>query len=98
AHDDTLQNLSLNPDVTVRSRGVMEKCTFCIQRVQEARREAASRGLPLRDGDLQTACQQSCPAQAIAFGDRNDPQSQVAQRASIPAAIGSWKNSTLVRR
>jgi molybdopterin-containing oxidoreductase family iron-sulfur binding subunit len=81
AHDNTLQNLSLNPDVTVRSRGVMEKCTFCVQRIQEAKSDAASRGSPLRDGDLQTACQQSCPAHAIVFGDREKPGSQVAQRA-----------------
>jgi molybdopterin-containing oxidoreductase family iron-sulfur binding subunit len=82
AHDDTLQNLSLNPDVTVRSRGVMEKCTFCIQRIQEVKLEARRLGIPLADGSLQTACQQSCPARAIAFGDLNDPQSTVAQLAS----------------
>jgi molybdopterin-containing oxidoreductase family iron-sulfur binding subunit len=81
AHEDTLQNLSLNPDVTVRSRGVMEKCTFCVQRIQEARSEATRRGLHLRDGDIQTACQQSCPAQAITFGNLNDPQSRVARQA-----------------
>jgi Fe-S-cluster-containing dehydrogenase component len=82
AHDDTLQNLALNPDVTVRSRGVMEKCTFCVQRIQEARSEAASLGLPLRDADVQTACQQSCPAQAIVFGHLNaHPPGQVSQLA-----------------
>ncbi len=79
AHEDSLHNLALNPDVTVRSRGVMEKCTFCIQRIEEARIEATRRGIPLRDGELQTACQQSCPAQAIVFGDLNDPKSRVAQ-------------------
>jgi Fe-S-cluster-containing dehydrogenase component/anaerobic selenocysteine-containing dehydrogenase len=88
AHDDTLQNLALNPDVTVRSRGVMEKCTFCVQRIQEAKSEAASRGLPLRDGDIQTACQQSCPAQAIVFGNLHTapgaPQSRVARLAQDP--------------
>jgi molybdopterin-containing oxidoreductase family iron-sulfur binding subunit len=84
AHDDTLQNLALNPDVTVRSRGVMEKCTFCVQRIQEARNDAVSRGLPLRDGDVQTACQQSCPAQAIVFGNLNDPGTRVAQQARSP--------------
>jgi molybdopterin-containing oxidoreductase family iron-sulfur binding subunit len=86
AHDDTLQNLALNPNVTVRSRGVMEKCTFCVQRIQEARIEATSRGLPLRDGDVQTACQQSCPAQAIVFGNLNAPRtrSRVARQAHDP--------------
>ncbi len=82
AHDDTLQNLVLNPDVTVRSRGVMEKCTFCVQRIQEAKSEAGREGRELRDGDIQTACQQSCPARAIVFGDLNDPKS----RASVSAA------------
>jgi Fe-S-cluster-containing dehydrogenase component len=84
AHDDTLQNLALNPDVTVRSRGVMEKCTFCVQRIQEARVEARRRGEPLPDGAVQTACQQSCPAQAIRFGDLNDPASRVARQRHDP--------------
>jgi molybdopterin-containing oxidoreductase family iron-sulfur binding subunit len=81
AHDDRLANLVLNPDVTVRSRGVMEKCTFCVQRIHEARMEAAGQGRLLRDGDAQTACQQSCPAQAIVFGNLNDPASRVRQHA-----------------
>jgi molybdopterin-containing oxidoreductase family iron-sulfur binding subunit len=80
AHNDTLQNLALNPDVTVRSRGVMEKCTFCVQRLQEAKIEARRRGETLQDGAVQTACQQSCPARAIVFGDLNDPQSRVSQQ------------------
>jgi molybdopterin-containing oxidoreductase family iron-sulfur binding subunit len=80
AHDDRLQNLVLNPDVTVRSRGVMEKCSFCVQRIQEARMEAGGH-IP-DDGVVQTACQQSCPAQAIVFGNLNDPKSQVAKLAA----------------
>jgi molybdopterin-containing oxidoreductase family iron-sulfur binding subunit len=82
AHDDLLQNLLLNPDVTVRSRGVMEKCTFCVQRIEAARVEAGGRTAPVPDGAVQTACQQSCPAQAIVFGDMNDPTSHVARLAA----------------
>jgi molybdopterin-containing oxidoreductase family iron-sulfur binding subunit len=81
AHEDTLQNLALNPEVTVRSRGVMEKCTFCVQRIQDAKAEANRLGRPLRDGDVQTACQQSCPAQAITFGNLKDRDSPVARQA-----------------
>jgi molybdopterin-containing oxidoreductase family iron-sulfur binding subunit len=84
AREDNLQNLALNPEVTVRSRGVMEKCTFCVQRVQEARIEARRRGAPPGDGDIQTACQQSCPARAITFGNVNDPKSQVARQRKDP--------------
>jgi molybdopterin-containing oxidoreductase family iron-sulfur binding subunit len=82
--EDQEENLVLNPDVTTRSRGVMEKCSLCVQRVQEAKAEAKRRGLPLSDGDIKTACQQSCPAEAIVFGDLNDPGSQVARLAKSP--------------
>jgi Fe-S-cluster-containing dehydrogenase component/anaerobic selenocysteine-containing dehydrogenase len=86
AHDDNMENLALNPDVTVRSRGVMEKCTFCVQRIQESKAEASRQGLPVRDGEVQTACQQSCPAKAITFGNLNDSKSRVAQQAHGPRA------------
>jgi molybdopterin-containing oxidoreductase family iron-sulfur binding subunit len=73
--------LVLNPDVTVRSRGVMEKCSLCVQRIHSAKNAAVKRGEPLQDGEIKTACQQVCPTDAIVFGDLNDPKSQVAQRA-----------------
>ena len=82
--EDATANLALNPDVVVRSRGVMEKCSFCVQRIGEARWRARREGRELADGDVQTACQQSCPTQAIAFGDLNDRDSEVARRKRDP--------------
>ncbi len=76
-HDDSLQNLVLNPEVTVRSRGVMEKCSLCVQRIEAGKVKARSHGQPVADGAIQTACQQSCPANAIVFGDMNDTESKV---------------------
>ncbi len=76
-HDDSLQNLVLNPEVTVRSRGVMEKCSMCVQRIEAGKVDARSQGVPVADGTIQTACQQSCPANAIVFGDMNDPESKI---------------------
>ncbi len=70
----------LNPDVSVRSKGVMEKCTFCIQRVTAAKNAARTEGRLVQDGEVQTACQQVCPASAISFGNLVDPESRVAKQ------------------
>ncbi|MBL8210366.1 MAG: 4Fe-4S dicluster domain-containing protein, partial [Bryobacterales bacterium] len=77
-----------NPDVTVRSRGVMEKCTYCVQRVNIARITAAKEDRKVKDGEVVTACQQACPTQAITFGDLNDKQSKLAKNAAGPRNYG----------
>jgi molybdopterin-containing oxidoreductase family iron-sulfur binding subunit len=77
--------LQYNPDVTVRSRGVMEKCTYCVQRLRQAEIDAEVKYRKIADGDVLTACQAACPAEAITFGDINDPKSTVKK----------WKESPL---
>jgi molybdopterin-containing oxidoreductase family iron-sulfur binding subunit len=72
-------HLQLNPDVSVREVGVMEKCTFCVQRIHAAELQARTEHRPLKDGELKPACAQSCPATALVFGDLNDPESQVSR-------------------
>jgi Fe-S-cluster-containing dehydrogenase component len=74
---DPVSKMAMNPDVTVRSRGVMEKCTYCVQRIERHRIAARVAGRALREGEIQTACQQACPAAAIQFGDLNDPKSAI---------------------
>ncbi len=96
--------MARNPDVTVRFRGVMEKCTYCVQRIRQKQRQANIENRPLQDGEIQTACQQACPAEAIVFGDLNDPNSAVsrAKRNSLNygllAEIGTKPRTTYLAR
>ncbi len=74
--------LMRNPDVSVRSRGVMEKCSYCVQRISAAKIEADKENRAIRDGEIVTACQQACPASAITFGNLNDKSSRIARLRS----------------
>ena len=86
--DRQLMQLVVNPEVTVRSRGVMEKCTYCVQRIQNAKIDARSEGRLVRDGEIQTACQQVCPTRAIEFGDLNKDTRVAKSHQRDPRAYG----------
>ena len=77
--NNDLGRMVLNPDVTVRSRGVVEKCSMCVQRIQQKKQEAKLAGRMIDDGEIKTACQQSCPGNAIVFGDLNNPESKISK-------------------
>ena len=79
-----LLGLMLNPDVTVRQQGVMEKCSFCVQRIEAARQPAKDEGRDIADGEVKTACQQACPTNAITFGNLRDEASAVVKEANQP--------------
>jgi len=86
--DTPVLDLLRNPDVTVRTRGVMEKCSYCVQRINYARNEAKREDRSIRDGDIETACEQACPSRAILFGDVNDPESRVSKAKAEPLNYG----------
>lgn len=94
-------HMALNPSVGVRVRGVMEKCTFCVHRIMDAKTKVRNEGRRLQDGDVKTACQTSCPTDAIVFGDLNDKTSKVAKLfAEEPrsyALLEEWHAAPSVR-
>ena len=77
------EKMRMNPNVTVRMRGVMEKCTYCVQRIQEAKIKAKREHRPMKDGDVVVACQQACASECITFGDLNDPNSKVSKARAV---------------
>jgi MoCo/4Fe-4S cofactor protein with predicted Tat translocation signal len=85
---DKIKSMVFNPEVTVRMRGLMEKCTYCIQRIHTIKTDKRVKGEKLADGDIQTACQQSCPTSAIVFGDLKDPQSRVSKLQKLNRSYG----------
>lgn len=87
-YDTPSLKLMRNPEVTVRSRGVMEKCTFCVQRIMHAKIESEKENRTVRDGEIVTACQQTCPTEAIRFGNLNDPESGVSKLKNEPRSYG----------
>jgi molybdopterin-containing oxidoreductase family iron-sulfur binding subunit len=98
------RKLQFNPNVTVRMRGVMEKCTYCVQRIEEGKIAAKREGRALRDGDIKSACQQACPTRAITFGDLNNPSSAVLNRSKVDrnykllAEIGTRPRTSFLAR
>jgi molybdopterin-containing oxidoreductase family iron-sulfur binding subunit len=84
---DDLVRMVLNPDVTVRTRGVIEKCSFCVQRIQEGKQTAKREGRAILDNDVRTACQTACPTGAIVFGNLNNPESEVNKASEAVGAL-----------
>jgi molybdopterin-containing oxidoreductase family iron-sulfur binding subunit len=99
AMNDDLTRMVLNPDVTVRSRGVIEKCSFCVQRLQEGKLKAKKENRTLQDSDIKTACQQACAGDAIVFGNANNPESEISRFVKIIAYVLSirWSRYTCYR-
>lgn len=102
--DKQLQNLMVNPEVTVRSRGVMEKCTYCVQRIQNVKIKAKAERREIGDNEVKTACQDACPCQAITFGDLNNENSDVAKAHASPRAytmleeLNNWPRTQYLAR